>query len=77
MIAEFQNSINSYSKQLENQKKMKQLFLGNEQVTGKDGDPWEKGNDKGKPRDTPVWPLEADSRSLHRTKQPRSLNELK
>lgn len=48
MIAEFQNSINSYSKQLENQKKMKQLFLGNEQVTGKDGDPWEKGNGQGK-----------------------------
>lgn len=44
---------------------------------GKMAIPGRRETDKGKPRDTPVWPLEADSRSLHRTKQPRSLNELK
>lgn len=48
MMAGFEKSIeNSHIKQLEN-KKMKQLFLGNGQITGEDGDAWEKGNRQGK-----------------------------
>lgn len=44
----FEKSIeNSHSKQLEN-KKLKQLVLGNGQITGEDGDAWEKGNRQGK-----------------------------